>query len=115
MLIENDRHRRFHESGPKDVHWGKPKTAVCTIRVTRSTISDEQMEFICPVFSDDTRESLDSRLGMLLSVAQDRRDDAAKAWEEAEVNQERIIDQVKAKEGLLSHKEKQELVDSKKK
>ena len=114
MLVENERHKRFHEVGPKDCKWGKPKTAVCSIRVTRSTISDEQMEFIVPVFNDDTRETLDLRLGMFLSLAQDRREDAAKAWDEAEENQARLTEQIKVREGLLTQEDKQKLVDAKK-
>jgi hypothetical protein len=113
MLVKNERHEKFHKSGPKDCFWGKPKDAVTSIRVTRSTISDEQMELLCPVFSTDTRESLDSRLGMLLSIVQDRRDDAATAWKAAEENQARLTEQIKVREGL-DHEEKQKLVDAKK-
>jgi hypothetical protein len=115
MLIDNERHRKHHSVGPKDCHWGKPKMAVTTIRVTRSTISDEQMEVLIPVFSDDTRESLDLRLGMMMSLAQDRRDDVNLAYAEAEENQAKLIEQTKVKAGLLTHEEKQKLVDEKKK
>jgi hypothetical protein len=84
MLIDNEKHRKYHASGPVDCHWGETKDAVCSIQVTRSTIQNEQMTISVPVFIDDTRETLDIRLGMMMSLAQDRMDDALVAWQEAE-------------------------------
>lgn len=120
MLVKNSRHERWHSLGPKDCYFDqsgglfKKGKAVASIRITRSTISDEQFEVIVPVFSDDSRESLDDRLGMFLSLAQDRREDAAKAWDEAEDNQEHVIEQVKVKAGLLTEEQKKASVEAKK-
>lgn len=88
MLIDTERHKKFHESGPKDLkdgdrnEKGELKNAIATFNVTRSTIDNEQMSVSIPVFTSDSREDLDLRVGMLMSIMQDRIEDAAKAWAE---------------------------------
>jgi hypothetical protein len=89
VLIENERHKKFHESGPKDLKKGERnekgelKDAIATFQVTRSTIDNEQMSVSIPVFESDSREDLDLRVGMLMSIMQDRIEDAAKAWQKS--------------------------------
>lgn len=88
MLLNNDKHRRWHSLGPKDCKWPGAKKAVTSISVTRSTIDNEQMSIAIPVFCDDTREDLSDRLGMMLSVVQERLDESAEAWREVRTRAE---------------------------
>lgn len=85
-LLENDKHKREHTLGPAELFWGKAKglfkkkEVVMHYSMTRSTIDNEQVSCQVPVFADDTRKSLEDRLGMAYSIIQDRLDDAAEAW-----------------------------------
>ncbi len=82
MLLNNDRHRRYHEAGPKDVHFGGKDDAVMMVSISRSTIENEQMSIQVPIFANDSREELDLRIGMAASILQDRQDDASEAWKQ---------------------------------
>jgi hypothetical protein len=96
-LLSNEKHERFHKLGPQDVSWGKEvegkKTVVMSFSVTRSTIDNEQVSMQVPVFAEDSRETLEDRMGFAFSVVQDRLDEAAKAWEEAAQTAEKAKDE----------------------
>ncbi len=53
------------------------------------------MSINCPVFESDDRVSLDSRLGLMLSVVQDRMDDANEAWISVQESHEEKKDKLK--------------------
>jgi len=95
MLLENERHKKYHTVGPADMTWGGKEKAVASVTVTRSTIDNEQVSFACPIFEDDTRESLDLRLGMFFSLAQDRMEDANEAWRKTDEEHQAALEAAK--------------------
>jgi len=96
MLLDNDRHKQYHATGPIDLKWGGKEKAVASMSVTRSTIDNEQVSFACPIFEDDTRESLDIRLGMFHSLIQDRMEDANEAWRITDDEHKKALEEAKA-------------------
>lgn len=90
MLLNNEKHQKYHSVGPKDVKFGGKDDAVMMVGITRSTMDSEQISIQVPVFAGDSREDMDLRIGMALSIAQDRMEDVNQAWQ--------IVDQQKREE-----------------
>lgn len=81
-LLQNEQHKRFHGLGPADVTWHEKP--LCAIAITKSVSEGEQWSVNVPIFKEDTRESLRDRAWMLATLLQDRLDEYATAWKEAE-------------------------------
>lgn len=96
MLLNNEKHKRYHSLGPADCYFGRKGKAVASISVTRSTVDNEQMTINIPVFSDDTRQTLDDRIGMFLSLPQERMEDANAAWQLVQDEHKAEQDRLKA-------------------
>lgn len=63
---------KYHAMAPKDT-CKDGETPLFRVNVVRTTShTGEQFHIDCPVYSTDTREELDNRVGMCLSVIQDR-------------------------------------------
>lgn len=88
MLLNNEKHQKFHSVGPKDVKFGGKDDAVMMVSITRSTIDNEQLSVSVPVFAQDSREDMDLRIGMALSIAQERMEDANEAWKQVAATKE---------------------------
>lgn len=70
MLL--DCHEPFHKLGPKDV-FKAGKTPVMHVDVVRTTShTGEQFHINCPVYEDDTREEMKTRVWTCLSLIQER-------------------------------------------
>jgi hypothetical protein len=74
MLLEE--HAAYHKMAPKDVGL-KAQTHIDVIRTTNQT--GEQFHVQVPVYEDDTREAVKSRVNFFLSIIQDRMEDENKA------------------------------------
>jgi hypothetical protein len=83
-LLNTEEHKRLHTLGPKDVAWGQDNKPVSIIGITKSVSEGEQWSVNVPVFSDDSRESLKDRAWMLATLLQERLDEYADAWKEAD-------------------------------
>lgn len=104
MLLQNDKHKKYHEVGPKDITWPAKEDTVAMIQVTKQTIDSEQWNFSIPVSKDDTRESLDTRIGMMLSFGQERMEDANAAW--VALDEQRKSEEVATQEAVAASKKK---------
>lgn len=94
MLLKNEKHEKWHKLGPVECRWEEKPVTV--INVTRSTMDNEQFSIAIPVFQGDSRVDLENRVGLFLSIAQDRMTEANEAW--------RIADE-KSKEEMLKRAE----------
>jgi phage major head subunit gpT-like protein len=83
-LLQNEEHKRLHTLGPKDVSWGQEDKPVSIISITKSVSEGEQWSVNVPVFGGDSRESLKDRAWMLATLLQERLDEYAEAWKEAD-------------------------------
>lgn len=79
MLLNE--HEEYHGLGPKDIL--KPgKAPVMHVDVVRTTShTGEQFHINCPVYEDDTREELKTRIWTYLSIIQERLEDENEAME----------------------------------
>ena len=104
MLLQNDKHKNYHTVGPKDITWPSKEDTVSMIQITKQTIDSEQWQISVPVSKDDTRESLDTRIGMLLSFGQERMEDANAAW--VHLDEQRKAAEQEAQEAVVPKKKK---------
>lgn len=74
MLL--DEHEGYHKIGPKDVGL-QTHAKIDVVRTT--SVTHEQFHIEIPVYPDDSREMLRNRVGMFLSVIQDRLEEENKA------------------------------------
>ena len=81
MLLNN--HAKYHAMGIKDIKIkrGKP---IMAINMQRSVSEYENWSTSVPIYKDDTREEIKTRLNVIASLLQDRQDDYATAWVEVE-------------------------------
>jgi hypothetical protein len=86
-ISKTDTKYEVHKSlGAKDVlKDSTPLTQVSVTRVTSKT--GEQFHMDCPIYGDDTREEINERMGMFLSIIQDRLEEENAAWNEIEEEQ----------------------------
>jgi len=86
-ISKTDKQYKAHRVlGPKEVAKDSAIfTKIDVVRVTSKT--GEQFHMECPLYVDDTREEVNTRMGMLLSVVQDRLEEENEAWNEVETTQ----------------------------
>lgn len=99
-------HEEAKKTGPKDCHFGDPKDVVARVEFARATSTDgEQMSISIPVFKEDTREMLDQRVHMFISLTTER----MTAWNEVidaqnQVHHQAQMEAIKAREALTMAK-----------
>lgn len=75
----SEKSKQFHTLGPKDV--SKTEETWMKVNVVRTTShTGEQFHIECPVYATDTREEMDARVGMCLSIIQDRLEEENQAF-----------------------------------
>lgn len=75
-------HKTYHTIGPKDLGFDGDKKAAMTVDILRTTNhTGEQIHIQVPVYGDETREELKTKLGFVYSIIQDRMEEENKAVE----------------------------------
>lgn len=96
-LLQNAKHKRFHSIGPKDLKWPWRKRPLNIIHVQKEVSSGEHMSVDVPIYKTDSREDITDRVGLFVSILQDRMDEFAEAWAESKKRAEEEVKLAKGK------------------
>lgn len=96
-LLQNEEHKKYHELGPKDLKWPFKVRPMNVITVQKEVSSGEHMTINIPIFKNDSRNDIKYRVGMYVSILQDRMDEFAEAWAESKKRAEQEVKLAKGK------------------
>jgi hypothetical protein len=106
----NKESERFHTLGPKEtIKSGDPAFRIGIVRTTSYT--GEQFHIDCPVYADDSRAELHDRVGMCLSVIQERLEEENEAMVEINEREQktRLREEVIKRNVMKFNKDKKDL------
>lgn len=107
----SERTKEFHTLGPCDVKKGGEETWMKVNVVRQTSHTGEQFHFEIPVYASDTREEMNKRIGMCLSVIQDRLEEENEAFLEIQQGEQkkRLTQEAKKRNTLKFESEKKQL------